>query len=313
MSGPVGDAIQERIAHFGRPKTLVGVTTLPPSREATRDQTVVIVNVGVIHRVGPSRLHVQLARRLASDGFVTLRFDFSGIGDSEPRPERIVPDGVRQDLNDALSYLQASVKATRFVLVGLCSGANASLRYARLHAGVVGAVLLDPHSYKTPGYYLRHYRRRVLRWQSWRNVLTGRGGQWPGDRDSRAGYEAPPPPGDGLVSPPTVIPRPEMEEGIAELAGRGVQLLNVYTGGHEAYNDRKQFWELFPGFRGKPEIQVEFLPSADHTFHRRSARHEVIALIRDWLTTRFPRLPQRNGASDVPVSSSWPTHSRTLR
>ena len=104
-----------------------------------------------------------------------------------------------------------------------------------------------------------------------------------------------------------------MEEGIAELAGRGVQLLNVYTGGHEAYNDRKQFWELFPGFRGKPEIQVEFLPSADHTFHRRSARHEVIALIRDWLTTRFPRLPQRNGASDVPVSSSWPTHSRTLR
>src|SRR5207244_10324760 len=112
---------------------------------------------GGSRRLGAGRRRVRCAGRRAGDGFATLRFDFSGIGDSEPRPERIVPDGVRQDLNDALSYLQAAVKATSFVLVGLCSGANASLRYARLHAGVVGAVLLDPHSYKTPGYYLRHY------------------------------------------------------------------------------------------------------------------------------------------------------------
>lgn len=300
MSERVPDGVQERIAHFGRPKTLAGVTSFPSASQPVRDQTVVIVNVGVIHRVGPSRLHVQLARRLAADGFVTLRFDFSGIGDSDPRPERVVPDGVRQDMDDALSYLQSTVDAASFVLVGLCSGANACLRYARLNHAVVGAVLLDPHSYKTPRYYIRHYRRRLFQWESWRNVLEGRRA---GARGARAGYEAAPPSGDGLVAPPTVVPRPEMEEGIVDLTGRGVQLLHVFTGGHEAYNDREQFWELFPRFKGRPEIQVEFLASADHTFHRRSARREVIALVRDWMATRpFTGAPHEQPAGEAVLS-----------
>ena len=308
MSDRVRDDVQERIAHFGRPKTLVGVTSLPPASQAVRDHAVVILDVGVIHRVGPNRLHVQLARQLARDGFVTLRFDFSGIGDSEPRPDRVVQDVVRQDISDALSYLEASVKATSFVLVGLCSGANAGLRFARLHPGVVGAVLLDPYWYKTPGFYLRHYGRRILRWQSWRNILTGRGGHWQLVREALRGDEPPAPPEDSLMAPPTVIPRAEMEEGIAELTQRGVQLLNVFTGGHEAYNHKEQFWEAFPRFRGSPEIRVEFLATAGHTFQRPSDRRAVIALIREWLTTkRFAPSPQApraaDGAGAAPVAS----------
>jgi pimeloyl-ACP methyl ester carboxylesterase len=305
LSDAVRDGVQERIAHFGQPKTLVGVVSLPASSAATRDHAVVIVNVGVIHRVGPNRLHVQLARQLASDGFVTLRFDLSGIGDSEPRRDRVVPDAVRQDVSDALSYLQASFKATSFVLVGLCSGANTSLRFARLHPGVVAAVLLDPYFCKTPGFYLRHYGRRLLRWESWRNALTGRGGHWR-MRDSLE--ESQTPPGDGLIAPPRVIPKAEMEEGIAELTERGVQLLHVFTGGHEGYNHKGQFWEAFPRFRGKPGIQVEFLASSDHTFRRSANRRAVIALIRDWLTTTRltrpqPARPAADGQGSVPFAS----------
>ena len=291
MSDRGRDDVQERIAHFGRPKTLVGVTSLPPSSQAVREHTVVILDVGVIHRVGPNRLHVQLARQLAREGFVTFRFDFSGIGDSEPRPDRVVQDVVRQDILDALSYLETSVKARSFVLVGLCSGANAALRFARLHPAVVGAVLLDPYWYKTRGFYLRHYGRRILRWESWRKVLTGRGGHWQLVREAlrREGPPAPPP-DDSLVAPPNVIPRAEMEEGLAELTGHGVQLLNVFTGGHEAYNHKEQFWEAFPRFRGRGEIRVEFLATAGHTFQRPSDRRAVIALIAEWLTTkRFGR------------------------
>ncbi|HEY2942793.1 MAG TPA: alpha/beta fold hydrolase [Vicinamibacteria bacterium] len=303
MSDRVREAFQERVAHFGRPKTLVGVVSLPGSSVATRDQAVVIVNVGVIHRVGPNRLHVQLARQLASDGFATLRFDLSGIGDSEPRRDGVVPDAVRQDLNDALSYLEGTVKATSFVLVGLCSGANTSLRFARLHRGVVGAALLDPYFCKTPGFYLRHYGRRLLRWESWRNALTGHGGHRR-VLDALGRSEPPAPPGDGLVAPPRVIPKAEMEEGIAELTERGVQLLHVFTGGHEGYNHKGQFWEAFPRFKGKLGIRVEFLASADHTFRRRANRRAVIALIREWLvTTRFPRplpVPEVLRATDGP-------------
>lgn len=302
MSDRLRDDVQERIAHFGRPKTLVGVTSLPPPAQAVRDHTVVILDVGVIHRVGPNRLHVQLARQLARDGFVTFRFDFSGIGDSDPRPDRIVQDVVRQDILDALSYLETSVKARSFVLVGLCSGANAALRFARLHPGVVGAVLLDPYWYKTPGFYLRHYSRRILRWESWRNVLTGRGGHWQLVREALRRVEPPaPPPDDSLVAPPNVIPRVEMEEGLAELTGQGVHLLNVFTGGHEAYNHKEQFWEAFPRFRGRPEIGVEFLATAGHTFQRPSDRRAVIALIREWIATkRFARSEPRPRVAEQP-------------
>lgn len=278
--------VQERIAHFGCPKTLVGVVSLPPPSHAAREQALVILNVGVLHRVGPNRLHVQLARRLAAEGFVTLRFDLSGIGDSDPRRDRAVQEVVRGDVSDALSYLQASFSAMSFVLVGLCSGANISLRFARRHDGVVGAVLLDPYSHRTPGFYLRHYGRRMFRWRSWRNALSGRGGGGPGLRDFLRGEEAPASPGGGLAAPPTRIPKSEMEDTIAELTDRDVQLLHVYTGEHEGYNYERQFWAAFPRLRGRPQIRVEFLSRADHTFRRSSDRREVIALIRDWLTTQ---------------------------
>jgi pimeloyl-ACP methyl ester carboxylesterase len=303
-----GGEVQERIAHFGRPKTLVGVVSLPPSSQVTREQTVVILNVGVMHRVGPNRLHVQLARRLASEGFVTLRFDLSGIGDSESRWDRVVQDVVRQDVGEALSYLQASVNATSFVLVGLCSGANISLRFARLHGGVVGAVLLDPYSHRTPGFYLRYYARRLFRWQSWRKALSGLRDRWLGRRDRQRRDEAPLPPEDGLVAPPIMIPKPEMEDAIAELTDRGVQLLHVFTGEHEGYNYKRQFWDAFPRFKGRPEIRVEFLSSADHTFRRSSDRRRVIAFIRNWLATQqfvrpLPVPEAADGQGTVPFAS----------
>ena len=282
--------VQERIAHFGHPKTLIGVVSLPPAAQPPREQTVVILNVGVMHRVGPNRLHVQLARRLAREGFVTLRFDLSGIGDSERRWDRVVQDVVRQDVDDALAYLQGIVGAKSFVLIGLCSGANISLRFARLHGRVVGAVLLDPYSHRTPGFYARHYARRLFRWKSWRNALSGRGTEWPSLRELMGGEEAPASPAGGLVAPPTRIPRPEMEETIDELADRGVQLLHVYTGEHQGYNYANQFWDVFPRLKGRPGIRVEFLASADHTFRRSADRRRLINLIADWLVTqRFAR------------------------
>jgi alpha/beta superfamily hydrolase len=67
---------------FGRTRSLVGIITDPP--EAERDPqrpAIVCLNAGIIHRVGPHRLYVKMARTLAAMGFVVLRFDFSGIGD----------------------------------------------------------------------------------------------------------------------------------------------------------------------------------------------------------------------------------------
>ena len=66
---------------FGADRHLVGILTLP-SQGDPRPIAFLLINAGVIHRVGPHRINVKLARHLAGLGFASLRFDLSGQGDS---------------------------------------------------------------------------------------------------------------------------------------------------------------------------------------------------------------------------------------
>ena len=60
--------VRERGVVFGDGR-LLGVPTSPPD-EARDRPCVVILNAGVIHRVGPGRLSVDIARRAAAAGFL---------------------------------------------------------------------------------------------------------------------------------------------------------------------------------------------------------------------------------------------------
>ena len=78
--------IREKVVRFGKSSPLVGIASEPPaSRVAPEKPAVLLLNSGILHRVGACRFHVSLARRLAEQGTHALRFDFSGIGDSEVR------------------------------------------------------------------------------------------------------------------------------------------------------------------------------------------------------------------------------------
>jgi len=75
--------IEERMVRFGADHRLFGVLTRT-STSADRP-VVVIFNAGAVHRVGPNRVSVTLARELAAAGLAVLRFDLEGIGDSVRR------------------------------------------------------------------------------------------------------------------------------------------------------------------------------------------------------------------------------------
>src|SRR5690606_1367498 len=106
---------------------------------------VLILNAGIIHRAGPNRLHVTLARALSAAGFPVLRVDLSGLGDSPPREDGAAPlDAALADIRDILDTLQATRGVQRVVLMGLCSGADHSVIYAASDPRVVGVALLDP-------------------------------------------------------------------------------------------------------------------------------------------------------------------------
>ena len=72
----------ERPLYFGERSNLLGVLTAPAAPHPG-SPAVILLNAGLLHRVGPNRLHVDVARRLAEAGFTSLRFDMSGVGDSE--------------------------------------------------------------------------------------------------------------------------------------------------------------------------------------------------------------------------------------
>ena len=79
--------MSERVVEFGDGVQLSGVVTEPSG--PARSTGVLLLGAGLLHRVGPARLHVELARALAAAGLPVLRFDYSGIGESEVRADAL--------------------------------------------------------------------------------------------------------------------------------------------------------------------------------------------------------------------------------
>lgn len=290
---------REQTLLLGARKALVGVITQPaaaPSAQADTPPggerpTVVMLNSGIIHRVGANRMNVSLARRLAQAGFTVVRFDLSGIGDSDPRNDGLSPiEAVLADIREVLDALQASRGATRFILLGLCSGADHAVVYAPGDPRVVGIVQLDPTIPRTRRYWLKLYGRRVLRPRLWWRMLGGRYHVWRGlwQAARRRLQPAPRPPADpsGSRRPPT------REEAFAYLEGAyrqavlaDVQFFSVFTPDlPRQHNYREQILDAFPSVPFGAQLRLEFHAEADHTFAAPACRERVISAIVEWAT-----------------------------
>ena len=167
--------MKESVVKFGPKQTLVGVLSEPEAgHEIQGSPIAVILNAGIIHRVGPFRLHVQLARRLVSQGFRVFRLDMSGLGDSQIRVGKLSADErAKRDVEDAFDALSTRLGVDRFVLIGLCAGAYNSHRVSVADERVVGAVFMDGIVFRTLGFYLRDMLR-FLRPRFYRNAIKRR-------------------------------------------------------------------------------------------------------------------------------------------
>ena len=109
VSVDVGLLFQEvqRAARFGAYGNLVGIVT-PPVGGVPPRGAFVFLNAGVVHRVGPNRIYVTAARRLAARGFLSVRFDLSGLGDSSSRRDATAFDQAASQFEAALNDLRNS-------------------------------------------------------------------------------------------------------------------------------------------------------------------------------------------------------------
>jgi pimeloyl-ACP methyl ester carboxylesterase len=293
--GALMGGFREQAILLGERKSLVGIVAQGSTGNGTGGDpgaglpAVVILNSGIIHRVGPNRMFVRLSRQLAVAGHLVVRFDLSGIGDSEPRADGLAPlDAALADIREVLDSLEATRQVRHFILVGLCSGADHSVVYGGQDPRVVGMVLIDPSIPRTRGYYVRHYRGRVLRWQSWLNFASGRHPFWkalgrsitPASPESPDGEELP----EALPDLQDSQVRTFLTNVYARAAAAGVEIMAVFTGGREdRHNGATQLLEAFPHVAFGSRLRLEFMGSADHTFTSQADRCSVLALISAWI------------------------------
>ncbi len=235
--------------------------------------TVVMLNAGLIHRVGPFRMNIELAERLARRDIDVFRFDLPAVGDMPAgggsRPEERV--------RIAMDTVAAITGSDRFIIGGVCSAADLAWKLPALDARVRGLLLLDPCAVRGPWFHwaqLRHFVSRpmagwgrMLRHQlqrSWNNGDAAPAGRdWPSEREFIAGNR--------------------------RMAEAGIGMYALYTAGVTDYFlHPRQMRAGFPDDSNEPRLRLRFRPDVDHILFVPRQRAEILDDIASWLDGWLP-------------------------
>ena len=159
-------------------EALLGIVAAPAKPRST---AVVLVVGGPQYRAGSHRQYTLLARRLAAAGFVVLRFDMRGMGDSggAQRGFESVCDDIGAAI-DALAHHQPAVR--KIVLWGLCDAASAALLYCDETADprVAALALVNPWvrscTSEARTRVNHYYAQRLMQGEFWAKLLRGQVG-----------------------------------------------------------------------------------------------------------------------------------------
>jgi hypothetical protein len=278
--------MNERALLLGKTNGLVGVLTEPESITAARSRpAIILLNAGLVHRVGPNRIHVQIARRLARSGYLALRFDLAGIGDSGSRTDNLsLRDGVVSDVRDVMDFLAREYSVGRFILAGICSGADHSIQVALQDTRVIAVLPIEPYYFPTAGYYFSFYLRRLFRARSWGRLLSLRSDFWR-ILKRRIG-------GNGVPSGPRGGPKQLRNDRrnnfksliaseIEQLTDRGVNLHIVYCVHSPSYYNH--YLALRSKISARKEFRATVFENTDHTFTLLASQQALLDLVDEWV------------------------------
>jgi len=282
--------VREKAVLFGKARSLVGIVSYPPVTGRNVDRpAVILLNAGLVHRVGPNRLYVKMARELAAAGFVALRFDLSGIGDSRARQDNLpVYQSAISETQEAMDWLSEAKGSKRFILMGLCSGAANSFYTACHDTRIDGLVLLNAANVDDPNIRLSrdsrfYWRFALFNPKSWLRVIRGESSYRTILRTVAYNIK-------NVFAPNREI-SPEMEDLLATLRPqlrtlikRDVRMLFVFgeweTG---RYLVEKMFADEIREFNPSGNLKIETVPQTDHTFTQLQAQEHLLRVVNHWL------------------------------
>ena len=301
----------ESLEFLDKERRLFGVVTRPSGHSA-RGKNVLLLNAGATHHVGPNRMYVHLARTLASLGYVVLRMDLSGIGDSLPRPgeaENVVYSALASvDINDALRHMRERFGETRTHAVGLCSGAYHALKASVEGSALAGLIMINPltffwkegmsldpkesstqHTLAEAG----RYQKSVFRLQSWLKLLRGgvdlrNVGEIFFRRVSTTLRHTMRDLARGVGLPL----KDDLGRDLEAVAKRGVDVRFVFAASDPgAELLRLEGGSVYQKLLRREKIDVQVIDGADHTFTHRRQREELLKKVSQALADDIPPPP----------------------
>ena len=260
--------MKEEVIQFGEAGSLVGIVTLPQGNE--NRSAVILLNPGIVHRVGPGRIYVKIARALAAKGFTALRFDFSGIGDSSARLDNCHFEKSSVDETcAAMSFLETTRGINHFILLGGCSGATVSLETARFDRRVTDAILInfparadedDRTTERSDGYYYWTFALSSLK--SWRKLFTGKSDYGKIGRSLIQGIKR-----KFIIRNRVCGSDQRFRAALGELADRGIHLTFICSKGDLLLRDlREAGGNDLKQLCTQGRVSCEIIPRSDHTF-----------------------------------------------
>ena len=293
------EQITERPIHLTPDALLFGIVTEPAQGQIPCG-AVIFVNAGADYHIGASGIYVTLARRWARSGYVVLRMDLAGIGDSGTRPDRpdneVFPPAALDDIRAAIEWLRARYGTPPITLGGLCSGA-----YHVLHAAI-GALpvnrllMVNPETFfwnESMSIYDRQtaelvrqpgsYRNKLFSATVWKRLFTGQVdvkyvlGTYAG-RFSLA-FESK---FRELARRLGIRLSNDLGSQLEEIGKRGIPMIFVFSRGEPGIELLKLQGGTSLGRLGK-RCRIHIVDNADHVFSKVESRIALEALLSDEL------------------------------
>lgn len=305
--------VKESFVRFGPHNRNFAILVEPSETVSLERPIIIIASSGATHRVGPSRLYVSLARKLASAGFRCLRIDIPGLGDSiihdSEQENREYIDKSSDVICQAMESFGSAYKKNRYIVTGLCSGA-----YFSFHAAldlddveIVESILINPLTFywyegmefdnsPTKNFeYWNWYKQALKDPESWLKLIKGRANYsalyetiknrikivLSAKMDSRRS-------GSANISRANNLSENNLNVDLMKVAARNTHLSFVFARSDPGY-------DILMTSAGKTAkklmndglIDIHFIDDADHTFSKYKPRCDAIDCMMEHIVSRY--------------------------
>ncbi len=296
-------SLTERPVSVSTSPFLFGIVTEPRSGEMRR-RAVILLNGGGVNHMGIFRIWVSFSRLWAQRGYVVMRLDLAGIGDSDTRPGRpdneAFPPAALDDIRRAIEFMGDRYGIRDITLAGICSGAYHALRAAAAGLPVSRILMVNPQNFfwregmtvedmeqlteavLNPG----GYRKRLLSIADWKRLITGQVQIWKIPR--------------ALINRALMVfqsrlrnmarrlgvrlPR-DLGSELEQIVGRGVRVVMVFARGEPGI-DLLRIQAGTSIRRLGDRVHIHIVDGADHDFSQSGPRSILEQILSDELHTR---------------------------